>query len=65
MPTKLVTASSIRKALALDVALWHEAEVHRPPRLGRPTAALPTADPERRFIGAFQTRFRGTLNAYF
>ena len=33
--------------------------------LGFLYAALPTLGPECRFTVAFQTRFRGALNAYF
>ncbi len=47
-----------------NVCLWHTMEVHRARWLGRPTAALPTVEPERRLISAFQTRFRAALNAY-
>ncbi len=46
-----------------SVAFWHNRDLQPRAFLRPNTAALPTVEPERRFIGAFQTRFRGALNA--
>ncbi len=61
MPTQ-ITASGASSSMNRDI--WHKIEVHRAPWLGRPTAALPTVVPERRFIIAFPTRVRATANEH-
>ena len=47
-----------------NVGKWHIRDLQPLAFLGPPTAGKPTTEPERRFTGVFQTRFRGTLNAY-
>ena len=43
-------------AAAVKARTWHNRDLQPRAFLGRPIAALPTVEPERRFIGAFQTR---------
>ncbi len=64
-PRLVPVLSSSRTTAPFQVRLhfryWHNPDVQALAFLDRPTAALPTGDQERRFISAFQTRFKGTL----